>query len=163
MCVVLIFEWTGSGRTAHHQRQTYHQHFFQFSSFINQIEQFLCHWTHKLEGHKCSGCKKGNFAHPCFPTSVCNCQPQFSFLLQCPAFTLCRALRAKIWPPQTTPGCRSLIPHHLAPWAFTLYTNHPSFIVHSWVLVHSGLFHIGILYLIRRSVMSPREKLKTML
>jgi hypothetical protein len=30
------------------------EHFSIFSSLINQIEQFLCHWTTKLEGYKCS-------------------------------------------------------------------------------------------------------------
>jgi hypothetical protein len=30
------------------------KHFSIFSSFYNQIELFLCHWTHKLEGYKCS-------------------------------------------------------------------------------------------------------------
>jgi hypothetical protein len=27
------------------------EHFSILSSFLNQIEQFLCHWTHKLEGY----------------------------------------------------------------------------------------------------------------
>jgi IS1 family transposase len=30
------------------------EHFSIFSSLISQIEQFLCHWTPKLEGYKCS-------------------------------------------------------------------------------------------------------------
>jgi hypothetical protein len=30
------------------------EHFSIFSSFINQIEQILGHWTHKLEGYKYS-------------------------------------------------------------------------------------------------------------
>ncbi len=30
------------------------KHFSIFSSFLNQIEQFLCHWMSKLKGHKCS-------------------------------------------------------------------------------------------------------------
>jgi hypothetical protein len=30
------------------------KHFSKFSSFLNQIEQFLCHWINKLKGHKCS-------------------------------------------------------------------------------------------------------------
>jgi hypothetical protein len=29
------------------------KHFSIFSSFLNHIEQFLYHWTHKLEGYKC--------------------------------------------------------------------------------------------------------------
>lgn len=28
------------------------EHFWIFSSFLNQIELFLCHWTHKLEDYK---------------------------------------------------------------------------------------------------------------
>ncbi len=30
------------------------EHSSIFSSLINQIKQFLCHWTPKLEGYKCS-------------------------------------------------------------------------------------------------------------
>ncbi len=36
-------------RTIQHQTQTYTQHFLISSSSFNQIEQFLCHWNHKLE------------------------------------------------------------------------------------------------------------------
>jgi hypothetical protein len=28
------------------------EHFWIFSSFLNQIELFLCHWVHKLEDYK---------------------------------------------------------------------------------------------------------------
>jgi hypothetical protein len=30
------------------------KHFPTFSSFINQLEQLLCHWMYKLKGSKCS-------------------------------------------------------------------------------------------------------------
>jgi hypothetical protein len=28
------------------------EHFSIFSSFLNEIERFLCHWTHKLKSDK---------------------------------------------------------------------------------------------------------------
>jgi len=41
--------------TAHHQTCTYIiKQLPVFSSLLNQIEPFLCHWTPKLEGDKCS-------------------------------------------------------------------------------------------------------------
>jgi hypothetical protein len=40
------------------------KHFPIFSSFLNQIERLLCHWTCKMESYKCScyfnGKSKGN-------------------------------------------------------------------------------------------------------